>query len=149
MLWRILMRFASLRPTMIVLHLQTGTEAQLTVDPESWELANRVAMHCKVRKSLLVRDFLLCAFFFFFFPSPFSPLSHGFHCSYKYQPRHPSIHLQGEDVDPLIICVITRPLIHVTTPEVMAITSAAKENSCCMELRPLNEFERLRYSAQV
>lgn len=51
MLTDILVAFADSQPTLVILHLQTGTSMQVTVDPESWTLALSVAQVCSERPS--------------------------------------------------------------------------------------------------
>ena len=49
MLADVLLRFADQYPCMIVLHLQTGTSIQSTVDNHSWDLALFISKVCRKR----------------------------------------------------------------------------------------------------
>ena len=50
---------------------------------------------------------------------------------------------------PLILCIITRALAGDMGSKVQDIVEAAKAVDCCLELRPLDETNCVRYSAQV
>eukprot|EP00051_Salpingoeca_urceolata_P017513 m.239250 g.239250 ORF g.239250 m.239250 type:complete len:1130 (+) comp18976_c1_seq7:2013-5402(+) len=51
MLVHMIEEYAKRFPTLIVLHLQTGTSIQATVDPESWSLAYNVSQLCLSRST--------------------------------------------------------------------------------------------------
>lgn len=51
-LYHIAVYYAENNPTMIVLHLQTGTALKAAVDPESWELAAKLCEHSRDRRNL-------------------------------------------------------------------------------------------------
>ncbi|EGD79547.1 hypothetical protein PTSG_10115 [Salpingoeca rosetta] len=50
MMYLCFVRFAKTTPTMIILHLQTGTALKVHVDPESWQLAMKLSEHCLRRR---------------------------------------------------------------------------------------------------
>ena len=52
MLYHIAVFYAENSPTLIVLHLQTGTALKAAVDPESWELAAKLCEHSRNRRKL-------------------------------------------------------------------------------------------------